>query len=392
VAGVSVALVFDMTTTQSLTVALDNTNAAVGRAQREMLHLIADADRLEIWRDTGARDTAHWVAIRYGISEWKSRRWVGAAHALENLPSIAEALAAGELGIDKVVELARFATPETEARLIRWATTVSVGAVGHRGDLDARASITDVRETERSREVSWWYHDEGRRFGLEADLPASSGPVIVNALEREAERIAALPGEEDEVYASARRADALVALCSARVASDPEPDRATVVVHARLDGLRQDTGGCEIEGGPVIHPQSVRRLLCNARVQTVVEDQDGTVLGVGRLSRQVPAWMVRQVRHRDRECRFPGCGARRFTEAHHLRWWRHGGRTDLHNLALICSFHHRLVHEHGWSVKREATGDLLWRRPDGARYESGPSPGYESGPSLGSSLDLMQAI
>jgi hypothetical protein len=392
VAGVSVALVFDMTTTQSLTVALDNTNAAVGRAQREMLHLIADADRLEIWRDTGARDTAHWVAIRYGISEWKSRRWVGAAHALENLPSIAEALAAGELGIDKVVELARFATPETEARLIRWATTVSVGAVGHRGDLEARASITDVRETERSREVSWWYHDEGRRFGLEADLPASSGPVIVNALEREAERIAALPGEEDEVYASARRADALVALCSARVASDPEPDRATVVVHARLDGLRQDTGGCEIEGGPVIHPQSVRRLLCNARVQTVVEDQDGTVLGVGRLSRQVPAWMVRQVRHRDRECRFPGCGARRFTEAHHLRWWRHGGRTDLHNLALICSFHHRLVHEHGWSVKREATGDLLWRRPDGARYESGPSPGYESGPSLGSSLDLMQAI
>jgi hypothetical protein len=148
-----------------------------------------------------------------------------------------------------------------------------------------------------------------------------------------------------------------------------------VVVHARLDGLEQDTGGCEIEGGPVIHPQSVRRLLCNARVQTVVEDREGNVLGIGRTSRHGPAWLLRVVRHRDRECRFPGCGARRFTEAHHLRWWRHGGRTDLDNLALICSFHHRLVHEHGWSVKREATGDLLWRRPDGTRYESGPSPG-----------------
>jgi hypothetical protein len=33
-------------------------------------------------------------------------------------------------------------------------------------------------------------------------LPAASGPVIVNALEREAERIAAMPGEEDEVYES----------------------------------------------------------------------------------------------------------------------------------------------------------------------------------------------
>jgi hypothetical protein len=363
--------------THPLSAALDDANAQIGRMQRRMLRLIADADRGDIWRDSGARDTAHWLAIRYGISEWKARRWVGAAHALENLPRVAEAFERGELSIDKVVELARFATPDDEARLIRWAMTVSCGAIRHRADLEARASIRDVREVERSREVSWWYFDEGRRFGLEADLPAAHGPIVIKALEREAERIAALPGEKDETYASARRADALVALCSARIARDPEPDRATVVVHARLDGLRRGTGGCEIEDGPVIHPQTVRRLLCNARVQTVVEDADGNVLGVGRLSRQAPAWLVRQVRHRDRECRFPGCGARRFTEAHHLVWWRHGGRTDLHNLTLICSFHHRLVHEHGWSVKREATGDLLWRRPDGTRYRSGPSPGQQ---------------
>ena len=372
--GVTVALMFEVAT-HPLFAALDDANAQIGRMQRQLLQLIADADRREIWRDSGARDTAHFLAIRYGISEWKARRWVAAGHALVDLSLLAGALERGELGIDKVVELARFASPEDEGRLVRWATTVSVGAVRHRGDLEAKASIQDVRETERTREVSWWYFDEGRRFGLEADLPAASGPVVINALEREAERIAALPGEEDDTYASARRADALVALCSARIAADPEPDRATVVVHARLDGLEHDTGGCEIEDGPVIHPQSVRRLLCNARVQTVVEDRNGTVLGIGRVSRQAPAWMVRQVRHRDRECRFPGCGARRFTEAHHLRWWRHGGRTDLHNLALICSFHHRLVHEHGWSVKREPTGDLVWRRPDGTRYESGPSPG-----------------
>jgi hypothetical protein len=374
VAVVSVALVLDSATTHPPSAALDDVNAQIGRMQRQLLHLITDADRREIWRDSGARDTAHWLAIRYGISEWKSRRWVAAAHALEHLPRIAGALESGELGIDKVVELARFAKGDEEGRLILWARTVSVGAVRHRADLESKASIRDLRETERSREVTWWYFDEGRRFGLEADLPAASGPVVIKALEREAERIAALPGEEDEVYASARRADALVALCSARIASDPQPDRATVVVHARLDGLEQDTGGCEIEGGPVIHPQSVRRLLCNARVQTVVEDREGNVLGIGRTSRHAPAWLLRQVRHRDRECRFPGCGARRFTEAHHLRWWRHGGRTDLANLALICSFHHRLVHEHGWSVKRDAN-ELLWRRPDGTRYESGPSPG-----------------
>jgi hypothetical protein len=84
--------------------------------------------------------------------------------------------------------------------LIRWARTVSVGAVRHRADLEAKGSIKDLRETERSREVTWWYFDEGRRFGLEADLPAACGPVVIKALEREAERIAALPGEEDKVY------------------------------------------------------------------------------------------------------------------------------------------------------------------------------------------------
>jgi Domain of unknown function (DUF222) len=67
-----------------------------------------------------ARDLAHFLAMRYGISEWKARRWIAAAHALEPLPKISEAFASGALGIDKVVELTRFATPVIRLRL-RWA-------------------------------------------------------------------------------------------------------------------------------------------------------------------------------------------------------------------------------------------------------------------------------
>jgi hypothetical protein len=85
--------------------------------------------------------------------------------------------------------------------------------------------------------------------------------------------------------------------------------------------------------------------------------------------------MIRQVRYRDKECRFPGCGAQRFTQAHHIVFWRDGGRTDLDNLLLMCSFHHKLVHEYGWSVSRDANGMVRWRRPDGTRYRAGPSPG-----------------
>ncbi len=165
-----------------------------------------------------------------------------------------------------------------------------------------------------------------------------------------------------------------MALCSARIAADPDPDRATVVVHAQLDGLLSGSGGCEIEDGPAIHAEIARRLLCDARIQTVIEDERGEVIELGRMRREPPAWMLRQLKHRDRGCRFPGCGNRRFAQAHHLQWWSRGGRTELENLALICSFHHKLVHELGWTLTRDVDGEIRWFRPDGTRYRTGPAP------------------
>jgi predicted restriction endonuclease len=71
------------------------------------------------------------------------------------------------------------------------------------------------------------------------------------------------------------------------------------------------------------------------------------------------------VRQRDRQCRFPGCGTKRFTQVHHVKFWRHGGKTELANLLLICFFHHRLVHELGWRVTRSREGVVRWFRPGG---------------------------
>jgi Domain of unknown function (DUF222)/HNH endonuclease len=275
------------------------------------------------------------------------------------------------------VELTRFATRETEADLLRWAKGVSCGAIRHKADLSLRPSLVEVKDAERARTLSWWYFEENRRFGLQAELPAADGAVVATALERLAETIPVMPGEEDPVHADARRADALVALCSSRIAADPDPDRATVVIHAQMDGIASGEGGCEIEGGPVIHPETARRLLCDARVQAVVEDGTKNPMALGRMSREPSSTMVRHLRYRDRECRFPGCGDRRFTHAHHIRWRKHGGPTALDNLVLVCTFHHKLVHEFGWRVKRETDGTVMWFRPDGVPYRAGPAPPLE---------------
>jgi hypothetical protein len=350
-----------------------------------MLSLFAEADRTGAWRGSGARDMAHFVSIRYGISWWKADRWIAAAHALEHLACLSEAFRSGELGIDKVVELTRFATAETEVRLIRWANGVSCGAIRRRADVEARRSREDALEVERGRRLSWWYFDEGRRFGLEAELPAAEGAVVARAIERLAEQVPAMPGEEDACFADARRADALVALSSKEIASDPDPDRATVVLHTSAEALVSGERSCEIEGGGVAHPETARRLACTARIQPVIEDAKGDTVGLGRASREPSAAMMRQLRYRDSECRFPGCGARRFTQAHHIVWWSNGGATDLHNLVLICTFHHKLVHEYGWAVKREEDGTVRWFHPDARRYRAGPVPtlaAFEPQPAL----------
>ena len=345
--------------------ALDASHREIARLQRELLRLVAEADRRGIWRRSGARDLSHWLAIRHGISQWKARRWIGAAHALGHLTDLDHALGSGDLGIDKVVELARFAEFDTEAGLIAWAKRVSCAAVRRKADLEVRRTLDDVREAERARFLNWWHVDDGNRLGLEGELPAAQGAIVVNALQRVTDSLPSMPGEEDPSYAEARRADALVALCSQRIAADADPDRATVVVHARLGDVAGAGGGAEIEGGGRLHPETVRRLLCDARVQTVVEDEDGEPIRLGRLSREPSPAMMRQLRYRDGECRFPGCGSRRYTQAHHVVWWRNGGATDLDNLVLVCFFHHRLVHEHGWKIERGHDGDVRWFRPDG---------------------------
>jgi hypothetical protein len=363
---------------------LDALHARISSSQLSMFELITEADRQEAWQESGARDLAHFLSMRYGISCWKAFRWVHAAHALQRLPRLSEALGSGLLGIDKVVELARFATAETESDLVSWAGGVSVGCVRRKADVIVRQAIEDVRDAQASRFLSWWYFDDGRRFGLEAELPAAEGAAVARALEHLADDLPVMPGEEDVCHVDARRDDALVVLASTSLAADPDPDRASVVVLAPLEALVSGETGCELEGGGLIHAETARRLLCSGRVQAVIENGRGHPIGVGRMAREPSAWMLRQLRYRDSECRFPGCGARRFTQAHHIVWWERGGRTDLDNLLLLCTFHHRLVHEHGWAVSRLEDGTVGWFHPDGSSHEGPPPPAatFEPRPSL----------
>jgi hypothetical protein len=87
-------------------------------------------------------------------------------------------------------------------------------------------------------------------------------------------------------------------------------------------------------------------------------------LEVGRASRVVSAAQRAALVVRDGGCAVTGCGRPPpWCEAHHLRHWLDGGRTDLANLALVCRAHHRAVHEGGWRLHRDPDGRLCATPP-----------------------------
>jgi hypothetical protein len=53
----------------------DRMHSVVCDSQRQLLGLIAEIDRSGLWKGDGARDMVHWLWMRYGISDWKARRW-----------------------------------------------------------------------------------------------------------------------------------------------------------------------------------------------------------------------------------------------------------------------------------------------------------------------------
>jgi hypothetical protein len=82
-----------------------------------------------------------------------------------------------------------------------------------------------------------------------------------------------------------------------------------------------------------------------------LRDMSLTVLYIGRRRRAATRSQRTALTVRDGHCQFPGCTVDPSRcEAHHVRYWELGGRTDLSNLVLLCAAHHHLVHEGRWTI------------------------------------------
>jgi hypothetical protein len=175
-----------------------------------------------------------------------------------------------------------------------------------------------------------------------------------------------------------QQADALALLAEAALHQELDPgapgERYQVVVHADAEVLANPEGPGQsvLEGGMRVPAGTSQRLACDASRVVMRQDAEGRVVEVGARTRTIPPALRRALHHRDRSCRFPGCGVR-FGQGHHIRHWAQGGPTTLSNLALLCRRHHRTVHEEGYQVERQADGELRFRYPNGRLLPDVPS-------------------
>ena len=357
-----------------------------------LLDLIREFDARGGWNN-GFRSCAHWLAWRVGTDLGAARERVRVARALGSLPRLAEALACGELSYAKVRALTRVATPETEERLLavgRAGTACHVERIvrgWRRVDALAEARETAHRHESRALHV---YQDEDGMVVIRGRLTPEAGAVLMQALAAARETLyqkahgtdAASSPEDVPAETSSmaqQHADALTLLAETALHHGIDPgapgERYQVVVHVDAPVLEdpEAPGQSVLEGGTHVASETSRRLACDASRVVMRHDPDGRVVEVAAKTRTIPPALRRALHHRDRGCRFPGCGVS-FGQGHHIRHWANGGPTTLSNLAMLCRRHHRAVHEQGYQVERQPDGELRFRRPDGRLLPDVPPP------------------
>jgi hypothetical protein len=309
------------------------------------------------------------------------------ARALERMPLTGEALSAGEVSYPKarVLVSAREADPEVfsqhEETLVEAARNLTVRdlrrAVAYwRQNLDWNEALTDGEEFYEQRRL-FVSRTFGEMVRVDGDLDPEGGAVVLGALNALTDPTA--PAADDRRAPAQRRADALVDLCRRYLNSAEAPttggERPHVTVIVDLQALQGQTGGrCELDSGAVIHPETARRLACDAAITRVIVSADSEPLDLGRRTRTVPAPMRRALVVRDRHCRFPGCDRPpAWCDGHHIVHWIDGGPTALDNLILLCRRHHRLIHEAGFRLTK-TNRRLRVTRPGGSVIENRAPP------------------
>jgi hypothetical protein len=327
------------------------------RAQRKTDHqlavLLAELEAGRHYETLGYATLVDYARAELDLDRRRTYDLSSVGRRLGRLPALDAALAEGRLAVTKARELVRVVTPETEGR---W--------------LEKCEGMTNRQIEQLVRSVPAG-EPPPEKLPPEALGPAVQ-TLVLKAESTDADLIRALiRAVQAQARAGGEELDDAAALAVAarfwldRHVEDDEPRDGpayTIVIHADPDGELR----C---GNDEVSQTTAEMALCDAEL---VDMSHGPTRG--RARRTVPPARRRAVLARDdRRCVVPGCSCRAWLDVHHLRAWALGGTHDEGNLALVCRFHHGLLHDGRLALERLPDG--RWRvafSPD--RVVTGPPP------------------
>ena len=252
-------------------------------------------------------------------------------------------------------------------------------------DATAKALAQDVAAVEESL-VPTFAHRQADAIGLLAECALAGGLDRGTAGDRYQVVVhvdsGALTDEQDVPAGTYRSAELASEPCGgAEPVERAEHVPAGTPAPAPTSTAAQSQTVLDEAGGIHVSAETARRLACDAATVTMQHGPAGEILDVGRRTRTISPALRRALAARDGTCRFPGCQNRR-CDAHHVQHWADGGATRLDNLVLLCRRHHRVVHEEGFRITLDATGEVEFLRPDGRPFPAAPPPPLWTGAPL----------
>ena len=376
------------------------------------LVLLADFDARRGWASWEMGSCAQWLSWKCQLSSGTAREHVRVARALRDLPVIRARFAAGRLSYAKVRALTRIAAPATEAGLAELAGPMTANQLERFARAHRQVTQADDAGARVRRRLTWRFEEDGSLSGT-FRLPPLQGAVLLKALRAACADLAGDPGagvsaetppaaSAPAVRTSSDLVDGLVAVAESflagKVAGADDAEVYQVVVHAgtgvltgppvpaadpgvsaetppapaRVPGDPADPARCHVEDGPAISVSTAQMLACTAALSWMTHGDAGAVLALGRRRRRPSSAIRRAARERDHgRCRYPGCESRR-TDLHHIQHWVNGGRTDLENLISLCPWHHKVVHDRGYTIAARPGAAFAFYRPDGTPLPACP--------------------
>ena len=362
--------------------------------------LLREAGTRDLKARTQASSTVRWLGDRFRLSRADANARVRVAEALGRHPVLSDALGSGAVTgeqaealtpvLDAVAALpglheeeraaaGRFLvaqcatlTPRELARaggaLVEALTvTPSVDDPADAGALAREQERAEAEAQEAERNVLTVTRRRGRLLAILE--PGVIGEAVLQEWVRKNEKKhAGCDGFEDTRPRSERLGDAMVDLLTAaaglptpRVAPDsdgPPPSTTVLTVTTTVDGLQSGLARMgRLDTGLAMSAAALRMLACDALIVPAVLGTPSEVLDLGRAYRDFNRAQRRAAALRDRGCVAPGCDQPPAAcHVHHMWWWIEGGPTDLDNAALLCGFHHRMVHRQGWAMTLAPNG------------------------------------